>query len=104
MAHFLRASVVTRSFHRRRDQHRYSRRGHAEAFAHWMCQDRRTVFEGDSEADAMHAAFLDCMLSGFAGDSETFNRLLSREGHRPVRNVRRWRLFIPNRTMAGAAE
>jgi hypothetical protein len=95
---------MTRSFHRRRDQHRYSQRAHAEAFAHWMGQDRRTTFEGDSEADAIEAAFVDCMLSGFAGHADDFKRLLAREGHKPTRHVRRWRLFIPNRTMAGAAE
>lgn len=69
-----------------------------------MGQDRRTTFEGDSETDAIEAAFVECMLSGFAGDLDAFKRLLAREGHKPSRHVRRWRLFVPNRTMAGAAE
>jgi hypothetical protein len=95
---------MTRSFHRVQHQQRHSQRALAEAFALWMGQDRRTTFEGDSEADAFEAAFVDCMLSGFAGHLVDFKRLLAREGHKPIRQVHRWRLFIPNRTMAGAAE
>lgn len=95
---------MSRSFHRRRDKHRYSQRAHADAFAHWLGQDRRTHWECDSEANVIEAAFVDCMLSGFAGNVDDFTRLLAREGYKPERNVRRWYLFVPNRTMAGAAE
>lgn len=95
---------MSRSFHRRRDQRRYSQRAHNEAFSHWLGQDRRTHWECDSEAGAIEAAFVDCMLSGFAGNIGDFKRLLAREGYKPERNVRLWRLFVPNRMMAGAAE
>lgn len=86
---------MSRSYHRRQSPYRYSQKAHAEAFAHWLGQDRRTIFEGGSENDATEAAFVD--------DLDTFRRLLAREGHKPERNVRRWRLYVPTTFRAGAA-